>query len=76
MSIVIDDKRGRKAAKVLYDSFRTVGIHGRKDMPEDILPNGVTGGSLDHTFFMTLTVSIDYQRRIVNCFIQGVICDY
>jgi len=62
MSIVIDNKRGRKVAKLLYDSFRTEGIHGRKDMPEDIMPNGVAAGSLDHILFITLTVSIDYQR--------------
>ena len=43
--------------------FSTVGIHGRTDMPEDITPNGVVRSSLEHIFFMTLTVSIDYQRE-------------
>lgn len=62
MSIVIDSERGKKVAKLLYNSFSTTGIHGRTDMPEDITPNNVVRGSLDHIFFITLTVSIDYQR--------------
>jgi len=62
MSIIIDSERGKKIAKLLYTSFSTTGIHGRTDMPEDIMPNGVARGSLEHIFFITLTVSIDYQR--------------
>jgi hypothetical protein len=62
MSIVIDNERGKKVAELLYNSFTTKGIHGRTDMPEDITPNSVIRGSLDHIFFITLTVSIDYQR--------------
>ena len=31
-------------------------------MPEDILPAGMKKGSLEHLMFITLTVSIDYQR--------------
>lgn len=62
MSIIIDSERGKKVAELLYTSFSTNGIHGRTDMPEDITPNGVERGSLEHLFFITLTVSIDYQR--------------
>ena len=62
MSIVIDNERGKKLAELLYNSFTTKGIHGRTDMPEDITPHSVIRGSLDHIFFITLTVSIDYQR--------------
>ena len=62
MSIIIDGERGKKVAELLYTSFSTNGIHGRTDMPEDITPNGVVRGSLDHILFITLTVSIDYQR--------------
>jgi len=29
---------------------------------EDILPEGVGGGSLEHVLFITLTVSLDYMR--------------
>ncbi|GAG95965.1 unnamed protein product [marine sediment metagenome] len=47
-------------AELLYNSFSTVGIHGRTDMPEDITPNGVVRTSLEHIFFIILTVSIDY----------------
>jgi len=49
-------------AELLYNSFSTRGIYGRTDMPEDITPNSVTRGSLDHLLFITLTVSINYQR--------------
>ena len=62
MPIVIDNERGKKVAELLYNSFSTMGIHGRTDMPEDITPNSVVRDSLDHIFFITLTVSIDYQR--------------
>ncbi len=60
--IVIDNEIGKKVAERLYSSFSTVGIHGRTAMPEDIAPNSVVRGSLDHILFITLTVSIDYQR--------------
>jgi len=62
MSIVIDNKKGTKVGQLLYHSFATVGIHGHKDMPEDVIPTGVKRGSLEHVLFITLTVSIDYQR--------------
>jgi len=50
---MIDVERGKKVAGLLYT---------RTDMPEDIMPNGVIRGSIDHMLFITLTVSIDYQR--------------
>lgn len=63
MSIVIDNERGKKVADILYNSFTTKGIHGRKDMPEDAMPDNVIKGSINHVLFITLTVSIDYQRH-------------
>lgn len=62
MQVVINSEQGKKVAELLYNSFSTDGILGRTDMPEDILPDGVKRGSLEHTLFITLTVSIDYQR--------------
>ena len=62
MSTYIDIERGRKVAGHLYDSFTSTGIHGRTDMPEDLPPKGIERGSLEHLLFITLTVSIDYQR--------------
>lgn len=62
MSIVTDNEGGKKVAKLLYHSFRTKGIHGRTDMPEDIMPSSVVRSSLEHILFITFTVSIDYQR--------------
>ncbi len=61
MAVVIDSTRGRKAARLLFDAFSSTGIHGSKEMPEDVLPDLIYG-SLEHILFITLTVSIDYQR--------------
>jgi hypothetical protein len=58
----IDANRGRQIAHLLYNSFSTTGILGNTEMPEDILPAGMEKGSLDHRLFITLIVSIDYQR--------------
>jgi len=62
MAVIIDNDRGRKVASLLFNAFSTTGIHGHTDMPEDILPSTVERGSLEHILFITLTVSIDYQR--------------
>lgn len=62
MSVTVDSGRGRSVSEVLYKAFSTTGIHGRTGMPEDILPKGMVRGSIDHRMFITLTVSIDYQR--------------
>jgi len=62
MSLIIDSERGSKVADLLYNAFLTVGIHGRTEMPEDLTPTGIARGSLQHTLFITLTASIDYQR--------------
>lgn len=65
MAIQTDPQKGRKVAELLYSSFSTTGILGRTEMPEDLTPHGVARGSLDHILFLTLTVSIDYQRDAV-----------
>lgn len=62
MTIKIDDRRGKKVAELLYNSFRTVGILGKTAMPEDAVPDFVKKGTLEHILFLMLTVSIDYQR--------------
>lgn len=58
-----DIERGRAMAKALHHAFGTTGIHGQKEMPENLLPAGVERGSLGHVLFITLTVAIDYQRE-------------
>jgi len=65
MSLTIDIEKGRKVAKLLYESFSTTGVHGRTEMPEDFAPDGVEKGTLEHLLFVTLTISIDYQRDAV-----------
>jgi hypothetical protein len=62
MSILIDNERGTRVAELLYNSFTSNGIYGSTDMPENNMPNNVLKGSLEHILFITLTVSIDYQR--------------
>lgn len=62
MALSFDIPKGQRIAPLLYEAFRTTGIHGRVDMPEDRLPQGVEAGSLEHILFLTLTVAIDYQR--------------
>src|SRR5208283_501104 len=62
MQLVIDHKRGKELALLLYDLFSTKGIFGKTIMPEDLTPEGVLKGSIEHILFMTQTVSIDYQR--------------
>jgi len=61
-SLKIDSQKGRELASLLYSHFTTTGILGKTEMPEDLLPAGVRKGSLEHRLFITLTVSIDYQR--------------
>ena len=62
MPLEVHADRGREVAELLYRAFSTTGIHGQKTMPEDEPPAGVARGSLDHVLFITLVVSIDYQR--------------
>ncbi|MCF7894442.1 MAG: hypothetical protein K9L84_05200, partial [Candidatus Omnitrophica bacterium] len=66
MPLITDTKRARKVAEILYKEFNNKGIHGRKDMPEDLQPKRTSKGSLEHILFITLTVSIDYQRDAVS----------
>lgn len=65
MAIQTDPEKGRRVAELLYNSFSTAGILGRTEMPEDLTPRGVQRGSLEHLLFLTLTLSIDYQRDAV-----------
>jgi hypothetical protein len=48
ISLTIDSKRGRKLAKLLHQKIFTSDIFGRDEIPEDILPKGMTRGSLGH----------------------------
>jgi hypothetical protein len=61
-NLITDPNRGKELAGYLLETFQTQGIHGRNDMPEDVLPKMMNRGSLEHLLFTTLTVSIDYQR--------------
>ena len=62
MAITIDPQWGKQLAELLHKSFLSTGIHGHTEMPEDELPKGMVRGSPEHLLFITLTVSIDYQR--------------
>jgi hypothetical protein len=65
MTTAKDTEKGKKVAELLYNSFSSTGILGRTEMPEDLTPRGVERGSLEHILFLTLTLSIDYQRDAV-----------
>lgn len=62
MPISANIEKGRQLAPLLHTAFRTTGILGHHDMPEDRPPAGVETGAREHILFLTLTVSIDYQR--------------
>lgn len=63
MTTQIDSARGKLLTRTLYHAFTTNGILGRNDMPEDSPPEQIERGSLEHILFLTLTVTIDYQRN-------------
>ena len=65
MGINIQPERTKECAEFIVQAFQKTGIHGHFQMPEDLLPEGVIPGSLEHILFITLTVSIDYQRDAV-----------
>ena len=58
----ISTNRAMECAELLYKLSRGKGIFNHTIMPEDILPEGMTKGSLEHLIFITLTVALDYQR--------------
>ena len=62
MTVVVDPARAAAIAGPLSDAFTTTGILGQVAMPEDPRPAGVAVGSLEHILYITLTVTIDYQR--------------
>jgi hypothetical protein len=64
MPLTTDAIRGKRSAQRLCDAFAATGILGQTEMPEDILPPEIGKGSLEHILFITLTVSIDYQRSV------------
>jgi len=63
MSLEINSVKGKRIAEHLYNTYFTGGIFERTEMPEDALPRGIERGSLEHVLFITLTVSIEYQRE-------------
>jgi len=63
MSLETNPQRGRILATKLHNMFAHEGIFGKTEMPEDILPPEISKGALEHILFITMTVSIDYQRE-------------
>ena len=63
-SLVVDVDRARELADHLQQAFLPSGggIFGEHQMPEDILPKGISVGSREQLLFVTLTVSVDYMR--------------
>jgi hypothetical protein len=68
-SLEIDIDKGKRIANTLFDKFNSdEGIFGQNIMPEDmlwggdLLDIGHERGSYEHLMFITMVVSIDYQR--------------
>jgi hypothetical protein len=69
--LMINPETGKEVALTLFRKFNSAeGIFGHHTMPGDLLPHcgsdlaasGVERGSYEHLMFVTLVVSIDYQR--------------
>lgn len=70
-SLMINLKEGREIALSLFEKFNSNdGIFGHNIMPEDFVPRWgsnledlkINRGSYEHLLFITMVVSIDYQR--------------
>lgn len=70
--LVINSEKAKEVAVILFEKFNSnEGIFGHNIMPEDLLPtwnsgltsSGIERGSYEHLMFITLVVSIDYQRN-------------
>jgi hypothetical protein len=70
--LTINLEAARNVAVILYGKFNSdEGIFGHNVMPEDLLPkwgsslssSNIARGSYEHLMFITLVVSIDYQRN-------------
>lgn len=66
MGIKIEVERGQRLAELVCRLFLTTGIHGQTTMPEDLLPQGMKRGSLEHCLFITLTVAIATKETQIN----------
>ena len=66
MSIILDTEKARQAAELLNRCYAAHGIFGNSGMPENLTPLGVITGSAQHAMFITMTVSIDYQRDAIS----------
>ena len=56
-------ERTKKIIEILLDWYKKRdGIFTGSDLPESAPPNGMMVGSYEHIMFLTMTVSIDYQR--------------
>lgn len=70
-TLTINIEKGKNVAIILFEKFNSPeGIFGHNEMPKDTLPSWgsnlnisrVARGSYEHLMFITLIVSIDYQR--------------
>lgn len=70
--LTINQEIAKEVAIILFNKFNSAeGIFGYNVMPEDALPiwnsdltnSGIKRGSYEHLMFITMVVSIDYQRN-------------
>lgn len=61
--LVTNPERTKKVIEILLDWYSTrSGLMKGAELPESKPPTGVIRGSYEHIMFLTLAVSIDYQR--------------
>ena len=79
-SLKINPEAGKEIALTLFRKFNsTEGIFGHHTMPEDLLPrwgsdltaSGIKRGSYEQLMFVTMVVSIDYQRNADQLWAAG-----
>jgi hypothetical protein len=62
MKIKVDPKRALEVGTQLIKSYKKGGILGIKRLPDDIVPDGIIGGSPEHLLFITFVSFISYMQ--------------
>ena len=62
-----DLEKARKIGGVLYDLFKTkTGFFKDYEMPEYVLPENIEEGTVEHAWYLTYIISVDYQTDAVK----------
>lgn len=65
--LIQDLKKAQKIGEILDNLFRTrTGFFKDYEMPEYVLPENIKEGSVEHAWYLTYVISIDYQTDAVK----------